>query len=422
MNNDLKLFLKYNNIHTKDMKKSDIIQAIKEGTFKNKNDKIYKDLKWSILLSGTYNCNANCIYCENHKLRENYNNMIMSEDTARAVVRKLGPQIKTIIWHGGESLLLPESLLASITDERDKLGYTFKIATQTNGILLTEEKEQFLKEHDIQVGASFDGLHNTEQRGAKSTEGIMALLARHNLNKIGFINVVTKDSINQLIENYEYLKSIGASSCQTNLVKENVIEATNPYLIDNDTAIEKMIEYLKYWIYDTQNPIVDTYLTRSLERLLGTNGWCETIKCIGKWLVIDPYGNISLCGMFPMENNFGNINQIYSYKDILENDFYIRTTASQRSLINHSCKDCDFLQCCYGGCMGLNYEQNHEYKQLNERYCDYTKRYLLQVYELIKDLDLTNLDQYNPMFLDILFRNNYFSLTEIKQIEEETNA
>ena len=72
--------------------------------------KVYN--KILILLHGSYKCNSNCIYCENHCLREEYLNAIISKDILDQIIEKLGPIIREITWHGGEPLLLSEDLLS----------------------------------------------------------------------------------------------------------------------------------------------------------------------------------------------------------------------------------------------------------------------------------------------------------------------
>jgi len=40
-------------------------------------------VKWEVLLNASYACNANCIYCENHAIRDLYKGQVMTEDIAR---------------------------------------------------------------------------------------------------------------------------------------------------------------------------------------------------------------------------------------------------------------------------------------------------------------------------------------------------
>ena len=57
-----------------------------------------------------------------------------------------------------------------------------------------------------------------------------------------------------------------------------------------------MLEYVDYWIHDTNGPILDSYLTRHIQRVLGHTHLCEDSYCLGGWLIIDPLGNIGHCG------------------------------------------------------------------------------------------------------------------------------
>ena len=415
-----KLFLKYNSFYTTGYEKNaDLNNKLYHNLLKYKDDYIFPR-RWLILLHGSYACNANCIYCENHKLREYYGSAIITENIIKQIVYKLGPNIRGIIWHGGEPLLLPKSYFKLLFDLREKLKLNFSLSLQTNSILLTPEMDDFLNKYQYQIGSSFDGIFNTNNRGTDSTNAILNLYNRKTNNRpIGTISVITKDSIFNLIDNYEYLKAAGCNTTQTAIVRENVIEETNPYLIKNDIAVNEIIKYLKYWMYDTNNPIFDSFLNRRLTQVLGNSTVCEDGNCIGGWLVIDPLGNISTCGMNPIESNFGNILEINNYIDLLSNPKYLQCLSAQKKLLEQNCSDCEILNLCKGGCMGCNYEVDHNYTKLNERLCEYNKALINGIINVIADLDLTDPTIYNPFFIQILKDNNYYSLSEIYQIEKD---
>lgn len=418
--NDKELFFKYNFVTGLNKTKQEIIkeQNLTDNPHDIMRDISLKQQKWLILLHGTYACNANCVYCENHVLREKYNNAVITEDIIKQIIHKLGPNIREITWHGGESLLLPDKYFVLLREEIDKTKYDINISLQTNGILLSPEKQKFLEELRIDWGTSFDGINNDSNRGKASTQAILNLLSRN--PELGGIGVTTNDTIHHLIENYEYLKSLGFKYTQSCIVRENVGEGTNSLLIKNDIeAITEVLNYIDYWIHDIDNPLHDHYIERQIERILGNSHICEDINCIGGWLVIDPLGNISTCGMVPKEENFGNIQTILTYHDILLNPKYIENLTRQKILILNNCKNCEYIKCCFGGCMGLNYEQDKNYNKINQRHCNFTKNLLDGIYDLIKNIDVTKTQEYNPYFLELLEKNRYFSLDEIKQIEKE---
>ena len=132
---------------------------------------------------------------------------------------------------------------------------------------------------------------------------------------------------------------------------------------------------------------------------------------------MDPLGNVGFCGHNLLEDHIVNIRDIENYNDIITHPKYLKSISKQRTLVE-SCKGCTWYRVCYGACLGLNYEHNSNYEEVNPRNCEYTKNLLSGIYELIKDIDVSRRDLYNPLFLELLEDNNYHSMTKIKAIEE----
>jgi len=417
---DKELFLKYNMVPTNTYTKDEIL-----------TNKLYNnEIKWEpvnlhhdilILLHGSYACNANCIYCENGELRKKYHNKFISKETLRLLIERLGSNIREITWHGGEPLLIPEDTIEYLEELKKEYHYNFPTTLQTNGILLTDEKIDFLDKLNIQWGTSFDGLQNDTSRGKASTQALLRLIKKYP-NKTSFICVNYKDTIDNLINNYEYFKSLGVQATQSCVIKEIVLTDNNPLLIKNEIAIQKVLEYINYWIHDIKNPIGDSYVTRSIERLLGITRVCEDSYCIGGWLIMDPDGNLGFCGHAAEDpGGLGNIRDITSAHDLLYSPKYLSIIGKQVKL-EKTCSPCQYYNICHSGCTGLNYEYDHTYNTINPRNCEFQLGFLDGIYELIKDIDTSRRDLYNPMFLQLLRENNYYSLTEIKEIENAKHS
>ena len=412
---DKQLFLKYNMVPTGWCKKTpELIRAIKQGEISWREPPIHKSVL--LLLHANYTCNCQCIYCEHQHLREEYRNAIMPEAMVREVVDKLGPILRNVTWHGGEPLLLPETTIAALEDEKQKMGFSFETMLQTNGINLSMDKLAFLDSLGIIIGTSFDGLHNDASRGVKSTEAMLRLL-RDVPERMHFISVNYTDTIESLIENYEYLKSIGCRHFQNCVVRENIIENDNKYIVKNDVAVPAVLKYIEYWMHDTNDPIPDSYVVRQIERVLGTTFLCEDSYCIGGWLIIDPFGNIGLCGHSQQNGGIVNIRDIRSYQDLITHPKYLSILNKQQKLVK-TCSDCEWYRVCYGACMGTNYEYDHSYNTINPRNCEYIKEVLSGILDLVLDIDMNHPEKYNPIFLKTLRDCCYFSLSEIKAIEE----
>lgn len=425
---EFELFCKYNMynkyVRTKGKEISrekilnDLYYSAYQQRFDTRRDFYKSPQQFLLLLHGSYACNLNCVYCENNKLRESYRTKVISEELALEVVRKLGPVLREMTWHGGEPTLLPDSLLEAVEKEKEKYGFNFKTTLQTNAVAMTEEKRAKLKELNISWGTSFDGLDNDRNRGVASTKAIQelfALPAEEHPN--GFISVYLKDTSQNMIDNYEYYKTMNVTAFQSCIVRENVIENTNPYLMPVQQSVDAVLEYLDYWIHDTNNPITDAYLTRQIQRVLGYTHICEDANCIGGWIIVDPFGNVGLCGQSSQDADLINIKDMKDYTDLIYSPKYLTTIAKQKKLIEGCKSHCPWYYVCYGGCMGSNYEYDPTYTKINPRTCQYTILLLEGIYEKIKNIDINDTEHYNPLFLTLLKNNCYFSLDEIKAFE-----
>lgn len=411
---DKELFLKYNMVPTSGIPKdADLTNKLFNNEITWPASGI--NHKLLILLHASYTCNAKCIYCENGELRKKYCGRTITKENLKLLVEKLGKQIREVTWHGGEPLTLPEELLIYLEDLKKEYGCDFTTSLQTNGILLTEEKIKFLKDLGISFGTSFDGIHNDVSRGTASTNAMLRIIKDHP-DLTGFICVHYRDTIDELIQNYEYFKSIGAKNIQSCVIREIVLQDDNPLLVPNDIAIDRVLKYIDYWIHDTANPIWDQFLIRQIDRLLGETTTCEDRNCIGGWIIIDPDGNIGVCGHAADDGTLGNIKDISTAEDFMYSPKYLSLMGKQLKL-DKSCSGCTWYNVCHAACMGLNYEHDHSYKTVNPRNCEFQRGILNGIYELIKDIDTSRRDLYNPIFLQELEKNNYYSLTEIKEIE-----
>lgn len=414
---DQRLFFKYNNCDTRGyIKNENLDYLLCTNTFPRPEDK--EHAKISVMLHGTYACNLKCIYCENQHLRDEYVGAVISDEIIKQVVSKLGSHIGHVLWHGGEPLLLPERTLSLLEEEKQRHNLHFPTGLQSNGVLLTKEKVAFLDRLGLSYGTSFDGLDNDNSRGTLSTKGMLRYINEFP-ERANFISVRHNKTKGSMIDNYEYVKSLGVKCFQSSVVRENVIENDNPYIIKTETAVKELVEYLTYWMHDVNNPIDDSYMGRLVERVLAESTCCEDVYCVNGWVVIDPLGNITMCGHCGLDDKICNIKDISNYYDLYYHPKYISKIYNQAKLLK-SCRDtCKWSYSCNGGCMGINYEYNKNYAKPHPRTCEFTVALMESVYEVIKDIDINEVYKYNPHFLDVLRRHNYYSLSEIKKIESE---
>lgn len=94
-------------------------------------------------------------------------------------------------------------------------------------------------------------------------------------------------------------------------------------------------------------------------------------NCGAGWrsIVIDPFGNVRPCALFPKTFSLGNVINS-SYEDVFSSEMVTQLWRLQAPRVSKNCQDgCPFNQYC-GGCYlkGLNANKNHRFEL-----CSWTK-------------------------------------------------
>jgi uncharacterized protein len=142
-------------------------------------------------------CNLNCSYCYMYNLQDKtYRNqpLKMSLEVAQWMAKRIrshgerhGHKRAHMILHGGEPLLAGMDYLHEWLEiVRKELGPTIRqhFSMQSNGILITDEWIDFLAEHKVGIGISYDGPKHVHDRfrvhhdGRGSHDELMAAFER----------------------------------------------------------------------------------------------------------------------------------------------------------------------------------------------------------------------------------------------------
>lgn len=123
-----------------------------------------------ICISINNRCNMNCKYCHFHEKSDSIVNCEMDvfkilDNVVYSIERNKIPVFKIGFVGNGEPLLDYEKLKSYILyiDKYLKDG-RISAYTITNGLLLDEEKIEFFKEHNINVGISIDGIEEIHNK------------------------------------------------------------------------------------------------------------------------------------------------------------------------------------------------------------------------------------------------------------------
>ena len=351
----------------------------------------YKQIDTSIhpfylTLNITNECNLRCKYCYIKKQPE-----YMSFDIAKksidfiyknlSALRQKHNEIlndyKGFIYFFGGEPLLNYTLIQEIVDYvENTYPNSFNFAIVTNGLLLTNNICQFLKDHDFQVKISYDGFLSTE-RVDKYKQNVNNLIIERIKLLLQYIpeaivrGTITKDNLPHWFDTYLEYEELGFQSCSFDF--EYYTDWTNSYNIIKD-ELEKFKKYYEYnflsneypklefpLINDTLNELIRKDLTDILD-LKDYNknplGICNHCGFGLEMISVDINGNIYPCHEYPgyeTTHCIGNINTGIDYNlikqyqkelcNIEDNFIKTRTCENKDCLILKYNIDCNYLSC-----------------------------------------------------------------------------
>lgn len=342
-------------------------------------------------------CNIKCEYCYyDCPERQNENLVVNTSDIQRLLLFLAKKTVKkrvTIIWHGGEPLLVGIPYFKEVCKyEREitnSTGVQFRNRIQTNGTLIDESWIKFFLEERFRVGISIDGPREIHDRYRvnKSGSGTFDLAMRgvhlcqdFNL-KIGCLSVVTKASLGKAenILNFFVTNNIFGFRVKQCYELDKETGATTDFSITPEEYGEFLINLFNAWITLNNPKVRCGPLDDFLRGFFGKpRRQCFFKRECHKYWGVWPDGSIYQCEFFgDPRTYFGNYNQD-SFDKILERQ--------QNSLLNKNirelrpdCRECRWKNFCNGGCarydIGLNRE-NNLFCTSNKMVLEHIARYL----------------------------------------------
>jgi len=363
----------------------------------------------SFILKPTHKCNLRCKYCyETHNSKNNSDSFtpeltkVIIEKISAHSIKQKAKNIK-LIWHGGEALLW------GITNFEYAFHYCSKTFLdknimhniQTNLTLLNEDYIRLFKRYNTNIGFSMDGspaLNDKTRvfangKGTSNTiEKKIELCKKHGL-KIGAIVVASRFNINDFGEIYKYMNQLGINFKVNPIFKCGEADDNFDEIgITPKEYADAMIQLFDIWAQD-QSANINLGMFAEIAGNLGsgkTNLCCFSKNCQQDFTCISPSGDIYPCGRFceSLDFNFGNIKTV-DFDQVLEQKRCFFDKERFQVIKNNFCKDCRFLQICYGGCMHDTYISSKNvyektnlcgaYKQIFEHIEQYLKKNNIQL-------------------------------------------
>ena len=310
-------------------------------------------------------CNFACKYCMQSYVRDEYKRkntptfmrFITAKkaiDTYMKILKSNNKRMAEISFGGGEPLLnwevIHKTLKYCRSNYESKIH--FKYSLNTNGSLINENKIKVIKEYDIEVAPSIDGLEKTNDKVRVTKKGngtfkrisfVFNLLSVNKRIPKGVS--ITLDSNNFYDFGKEFIDWIKIRKIKTINVNIDVVKAIN---IPIDIVVERLIKLRKYAL--SIGIEMSGFWARPAENLNDSTisdhvSFCGAMR--GNNLCVDPVGNIHNCGY--SKNILGNIHNFKNFFD--KDNNYFQTTAGYLVGRNEICKKCIIEGQCNGGCI-----------------------------------------------------------------------
>jgi len=316
----------------------------------------------------TENCNLRCSYCymkhPNIKLKIEDIPEIYKSILFLSKLYNKNDDYKNIVFFGGEPLLNWEFIKEF--HNYAKFDKTMRFLIISNGLMLDEEKIQYIKTNNIGFSFSFDGIWNDENRPLASGESSFneyikkkeVLKKLVNTSKV----MVSPRNIKTMTENFEFfINEYGFMNPDFSIVRDDIWtdEDVEEFKIQLKRLSSKYKEYLKngivcsigfFNLYFLDIIFNTLYGKRDFGCFAGFNG-----VALYPNKVFYPCGRFATSGKYPLYD----IDNKTLYKENIKL-FQDHNIINPKKYCN---KDCDIYNVCNGGCLYSQFIVNGEERE-----------------------------------------------------------
>ena len=322
-------------------------------------------------------CNLNCSYCFMYNLGDStYKNQpkFMNESMIDPIINKVSNYLKkysqrtfSFTFHGGEPLLISNKdffrkfILRAKVLEREFKSTIFEYNIQTNGVLITNEWAEILKELKIFPGVSLDGtkkahdMYRVDHKGNGSYDKVVKGLQILR-EKLGFISIISVMNINESPETtYKHLISL--SSDYINFLLPDYIHDNFPF--EPKVMGEWLIKLYDLWISDTKRPVIP-FFNGLTNTILGSQKNSDNelnaliVETNGDIEVID---SLKACGEGFTKTNMTIFDN--ELEDLLQTPLGKLYFKDSEEKLCTTCLECPVVSICKGGRLVHRYKKEN---------------------------------------------------------------
>lgn len=316
-------------------------------------------------------CNLNCSYCGVDKLSTKR----IDGDLLLAKFNKIRDEnpdeVIRIDFFGGEPLINFDLMQYII--ERTKDDPQIQYFMPTNGLLLDEEKLEYLQQHDVQISISFDGLWQDRNRLQHNGKGTLDRYLKkaelfRKIKKYQIHTMVTVGNYN-LLENHLFiLRNMGANPDLT-LVRDDIWDEESTRKINE--GITELFDWYKQNVDTEEMP---NFIREYMKHVVLYKSKKTEIKNCGAGLDLITFSENKTLPCYRFRDEPEVIAKIPQFREMSK------------------CMTCEVRFYCRKGCLYSQIKNDGPIDEL----CDMYKHIYAEVFKMIKEL------RHNEKFLSIL--------------------
>jgi uncharacterized protein len=318
-------------------------------------------------------CNMACSYCFYHEKKNLFSDEKvhrMHEEILEEMIRQAMEQSSgqiSFAWQGGEPTLMGLSFFRKAVSLQQLYGGNQQIGNglQTNGIFINKEWAEFLNQYNFLVGLSLDGPEHVHDKYRHIQSGLgswsrvvdRAKLLLDKQVAVNAITVVNDYSVLYPEEIYDFHKALGLNYMQfipcVETDSENPKKAA-PFSVSAKKYGLFLCKLFDLWISDFRNGAPTTSV-RFFDSIFYSYvnmqpPECTLLKECGDYVVVEHNGDVYACDFFVEPQwKLGNI--VKRHLLTLLNSKRQRKFGRQKANLHISCRDCEWLKHCRGGCV-----------------------------------------------------------------------
>ena len=301
-------------------------------------------------------CPARCSYCfgPHEGPLATPQTVDAAVDLFDRVADETGQDKVQITLHGGEPLMAgPELLGHALEQMRARLGRHLDLGIQSNLWLLSESLCELLGEHKVSLGTSVDGPEaiTDRQRGLGYFARTMAGVDLARSRGLSVSSIATFTSVSDWSAVLAFFASQRLSFAVHPAVPvPGDLSGAAPSLAPAAYG-ELLVFLLDAYVTARRDVKISTLDQMSRGVLSGHGKVCTFQDCLGRFLVVDPTGDIYSCQRFIGHPEFrlGHLSDAPDLGTLLASPA-ARRLANWQESVSRLCGDCEHLAYCRGGC------------------------------------------------------------------------